>query len=150
MEAGAEKVLGESLDKQVYDLRGRQANMGRLLGFDKEALIHVLFYRVLIIISIIAAIAFILDYLVGIPSIVFEFLFVLVWIFFTPQVYETAKGMSVIATKGFVHGYLNKSYLATVDKLGKHKFELFYKLIPYTTLAVWMAGLVALSYMWLA
>jgi hypothetical protein len=149
MEAGSEEVLGELLDKQVYDLRGKQTSIGRLLGFDKEAFIHMLFYRVLIIVSIIAAIAFVLGYAIGIPSAVFKLLFVLVWVLFTPQVYETAKGISVIATKGFVFGHLNKSYLATASKHGKRAMDPLYKLMPYTALVLWLAGLAALSYLWL-
>lgn len=149
METGAKEVLGEPLDKQVYDLRGRQASIGRLLGFDKEAFVHMLFYRILIAVSIIAAVAFILDYAIGIPKTIFESLFILVWVLFTPQVYETAKGLSIIATKGFILGQLNKSYLATANKHRNRSFDQLYKLMPYTALVLWLAGLVTLSYMWL-
>ena len=138
------------MDKQLYDARGKQSSIGRLIAFDREAYVHMLFYRVLIILSIIAAAIFVLYYLFGIPSIIFELMFVLVWIFFTPQVYETSKGISIMATKGLVFGYLSKSYMKTAEKYKKHPLTPLYRAFPYAVIALWVLGLVIISLAWFA
>ncbi len=138
------------MEKQVYDPRGKQSNIGRLLGFDKEAYVHMLFYRVLIFFSLAAFVIFVAKYAGLLPLWAFEAAFIVVWVLFTPQVYETAKGASVIATEGFVHGYLNKSYLTIAKKYKSHLHTQIYKMLPYASLAIWIAGLIAILYVWFA
>jgi hypothetical protein len=148
VEAQAEEILGDLLNKEIYDIRGKQASIGRLLPFYKEAFIHMLFYRILIIVSIFAGVVFLLSYFSGLFTQLFKPLFLIVWILFTPQVFETAKGTSVIATKGFVHGDLNKSYLTAAIKYEKHPKSTFYKFMPYAALAIWIVGFLSISAMW--
>ncbi len=136
------------MDKQTYDLRGSQSLLSGLFRFDTEAYLHMIFYRILIWFSFIAAAIFIFDYFFKINALSHAF-FLLVWIFFTPQVLESAKGLSVIGTKGFVFGYLNKSYLTTAGKYEKQKMNSFYKVLPYIVFALWISGFVVLSFEWL-
>ena len=136
------------MEKQVFDPRGRQASIARLFKFDKEAFVHMIFYRALIFLSIAVAIVFILYYLLGFSELIFESAFILVWVFFTPQVYETAKGISVMATMGVEFGYLNRSYMVTAERLKTRKRSKFFRVAPYAALAVWVTGLITLSYLW--
>ena len=138
------------MGKEVYDLRGRQALIGRLLRFYKEAYVHMLFYRILIIFSFLAAAVFSLSLLFDSFGPIFRTVFLLLWIFFTPQVFETSKGASVIATKGFIFGNLNKSYMVTAEKYEKHALAPIYKVAPYAALSLWAAGFIALALLWFA
>ena len=138
------------MGKEVYDLRGRQALIGRLLRFYKEAYVHMLFYRILIIFSFLAAAVFSLSLLFDSFGPIFRTVFLLLWIFFTPQVFETSKGVSVIATEGFIFGNLNKSYMVTAEKYEKHALAPIYKVAPYAALSLWAAGFIALALLWFA
>jgi len=51
METGGEGVLMQKTN--VHDVRGRLSLLGRLLEFYREAFVHLLFYRALIISSLI-------------------------------------------------------------------------------------------------
>ncbi len=136
------------MDKQVYELRGRQSNLSRLVHFDKEAYIHMLFYRALIILSVVAGAVFFASYFFNLSTAVFRAFFMIIWVLFIPQVFESAKGMSVIATRGFVFGHLNKSYRSTAEKYLKPRAAPLFKAFPYAVLAAWLAGLVLLVLTW--
>ncbi|MCL4389416.1 hypothetical protein M1397_02265 [Candidatus Marsarchaeota archaeon] len=139
------------MEKETYDLRGGQGRITRLWHFYREGYIHMLFYRILIPLSIISAIVlaatYILDY--AVLDAVSRLLLIAVWVVFTPQVFESAKGASVIATKGFIHGDLNKSYMESAIKYEQHPHTRVYKALPYAALSIWIAGLIAISILWL-
>ena len=140
------------MEKETYDLRGGQGRIIRLWHFYKEGYIHMLFYRILIPLSIITAIVFAATYVYGSPTLntASRLLFIFVWILFAPQVFESAKGASVIATKGFVHGDLNKLYMESAAKYEQHPLSPVYKALPYVALVTWVAGLIAISVLWLS
>ncbi len=138
------------MEKETYDLRGGQSRISRLWDFYKESYIHMLFYRMLIPVAIIAAVVFAVQYLYPSEtiSLISKLIFILVWVLFMPQVFETSKGLSIIATKGFVHGRLNKMYMEIAAKYEQHPLSPFYKAFPYLTIIVWIAGLITVSILW--
>lgn len=147
MEAGAEVLLME----ESYDVRGKQQNIFRLLGFDAEALVHMIFYRIFIFASVaigiivLAAMAF-APQDIGMGFI--ESLILIVWILFTPQVYETAKAMMIILSRGMSSPYLNQSFVnfAVKDKAAYP----FYRAFPYAVLMLWILGFAIMLAMWFA
>ncbi|HUC38794.1 MAG TPA: hypothetical protein VL944_01550 [Candidatus Acidoferrum sp.] len=136
------------MEKQIYDSRGRQTSIARLAQFDAEAFIHMLFYRILIIFSILTFAAFVYSYATKLDFAIFQALFLAVWVLFTPQVFETAKGISLIQTRGFVFGRLNKSYTESAKNHVGARLAVMYRVIPYAALLVWVIGFAALLYVW--
>jgi hypothetical protein len=138
------------MEKETYDMRGGQSRIARLWSFYKESYIHMLFYRILIPVAIITAIIFTIQYFYPsqLVALLSKIMFLLVWVLFIPQVFETSKGISIIATNGFVHGRLNKMYLEAAAKYERHSFGLLYEALPYLAIIVWTAGLVAISALW--
>ncbi len=128
-------------DKNIYDPRGRLSNIGRLRGFDAEALVHLISYRLLIISSLLTVVAFLFSLGVSQLDAVWKVLLVLDWIFFSTQVFETLKGLSLTGSGGIAFGRLNQSFLSGM--LGK-KDSPGYRAIPYIALALWLVGLVVL------
>ena len=133
--------------KKLYDMRGRQANIARLAHFHVEGFIHMLFYRILVFLSIIYGIMLLTFF--AYPQLAFavKVLTAIVWVFFTPQLYETAKGFTIISTKGLAFGRLSEEYRFLMkSKYGKSGG--IYNAVPYATLAVWIAGFVAMLAWW--
>ena len=95
-------------EKKLYDMRGRQANIARLAHFHVEGFIHMLFYRILTFLAVIYGIVLLAFFAYPQLSLTVKALTVLVWIFFTPQLYETAKGFTIISTKGLAFGHLSE------------------------------------------
>ncbi len=137
--------------KEAYDVRGRQSNILRLLGFDIEAFSHMLLYRILIFASIIvggtmlATILFFPQY-IGVPYI--EAPILVIWILFTIQVYETAKAAVLIFSKGLSSPDLNQSFVNF--SIRNKSFAEVYRIFPYAVLLLWIIGFVALLVMWFA
>lgn len=127
-------------EKRIYDARGRMSNLGRLKHFDREALVHLISYRLLIITSLLTFITFLISLAAPSADIVWKVLLLFVWIFFSTQVFETLKGLSLTGSGGIAFGRLNESFIsAMVTK----KTSPGFKAIPYVALAFWLAGLVA-------
>ena len=128
--------------KETYDMRGRQSLAFRLLCIDREALVHVLFYRIAVFVALALAASIILGMLVvGTPyTNITRILLIAVWVLFTPQLFEAAKAASVIGSRGVVFGKLNESF----KEYGAHKSALnpLYAIFPYVVFAVWLIGLV--------
>lgn len=134
--------------KNTYDLRGSQGNILRLASFDKEALLHMLFYRLMVIIAPAAALMMVYRLLLNTASFNLVNTVVLtVWIVFTPQLFATAKAFSLISSKGVVFGHLNESFLNS--RIKKKRIYAVYKAIPYVVLMVWAIGFLAFLVEWL-
>ncbi|MCW6160276.1 MAG: hypothetical protein LVQ95_04285 [Candidatus Micrarchaeales archaeon] len=134
-------------EKKLYDMRGRQANIARLAHFHVEGFIHMLFYRILTFLAVIYGIVLLAFFAYPQLSLTVKALTVLVWIFFTPQLYETAKGFTIISTKGLAFGHLSEEYRFLMkSKYGKSGG--IYHAVPYAVLAVWAAGFVAVLLWW--
>lgn len=134
-------------EKKLYDMRGRQANIARLSRFHKEGFIHMLFYRILVFVSILYGIVLLLFFAYPQLSLLSKALTAIVWILLTPQLYETAKGFSIISTKGLAQGHLSKEYRFLMkSKYGKSGG--IYNVVPYAAMVVWVAGFVAMLVWW--
>lgn len=137
------------MPKKLLDLRGKQSRIFRLKSFDSEALVHVLFYRILGPVSV--AYGFLLLLSLAYPPLqgYVKWLTTLVWILFTPQLFETIKAFSLISTRGLAHGRLNESFKSLVEKRYR-KSPGAYQALPYAVLAVWLVGLVLQLVWWVA
>jgi len=135
-------------DQDSYDVRGSQSRVFRLLTFDKEGLIHMLFYRIAVFSAIILAASMITGFIYNQTPFInlTGVMLVITWVLFTPQVFETSKAMSVIASSGTVFGRLNESFL----KYGTHKsrLKIAYAAFPYAALVIWAIGFVCVVWLW--
>jgi len=122
----------------VHDVRGRLSLLGRLLEFDREAFVHLLFYRALIISSLITVVIFAASLLFSSLDYAWEIMIAIDWLFFTTQVFETSKGLSLTGSNGAAFGRLNPSF---VSSMLPSSHTSFYRSIPYVLLAIWLVGL---------
>ncbi len=134
-------------EKKTLDLRGSQARLARLLSFDRRAFTHMLFYRLLIPVSIIYGIV-LLGYLVH-PALapVVKGLTLLVWVLFFPQLYESFVAFSLIQTKGLVFSHLNEAHLALMRNRYGRRAGL-YSFLPYILIVGWALGFVIALVWW--
>jgi hypothetical protein len=135
------------MPKKVYDFRGKQSNISRLTRFDPEAFVHMLFYRVLIPVSIIYGIVLLASLVFSGLELAVKALTVIIWILFTPQVFETAKAVSVTGSRGMAFGHLNESYLFILRTRYSKKAGA-YTLFPYLVLALWVVGFISMVAWW--
>ncbi|MDE1768460.1 MAG: hypothetical protein KGH67_01110 [Candidatus Micrarchaeota archaeon] len=135
--------------KHVYDVRGKQSSILRLYYSDKEALIHAVFYRIAILFAIVTLIVLLYNLINGDMLATSSKRFVIILgILFIPQLFESFKAFSLIASEGVVFGHLNPSFLKYGIK--KRKIYWLYKIIPYIVTLVWVIGLAVLSVLWFA
>ena len=137
-------------EQNSYDVRGSQSRVLRLLNFDREGLIHMMFYRVAVFSAIVLAASMVIGFIDnGTPFInLTGTMLVITWILFTPQVFETSKAMSIIASRGIVFGRLNESFL----KYGapKSRLNIIYSAFPYMAIAIWAIGFACVIWLWFA
>lgn len=137
-------------DKSTYDVRGYQSRIFRLFCFDKEGLLHMVFYRMAIFVAVLLAASMVLSAVYSGHSAPFisysKVLFMLLWILFTPQLFETFKAISLISSRGIVFGRLNRSFM----KYGVHKSRTYAVLgaLPYAVLLIWALGFIGLVWLW--
>lgn len=124
-------------DKNIYDPRGRLSNLGRLKSFDIEALVHLISYRLLIISSLLTVLLFLLSLAAPVLDTAWKIMIALDWLFFTTQVFETLKGLSLTGSGGIAFGRLNESFLSAMEE---KKSSPGFKAIPYIALALWIIG----------
>ncbi len=132
---------------ETVDLRGSQKGIFRMYGFDKLGLLHMIFYRVLILAALVASVL-IAYYALSQNATVLIYVQVMilaVWILFTPQLFSVAKVFSVVSTKGVVFGKLNASFLETLQQRPVYKL---FRAIPYAALALWFIFLILLIWLW--
>ncbi len=135
------------MEKKTYDMRGHQANIARLFVFDKEGFVHMLFYRILIFYSVVYGLAVLVFLTYGLSPLLLKAMTAVLWIFFTPQVYETAKGFSLIGSKGLAFGHLSEEYIF----LAKNKYHKGVSIFPTVTtvaFAMWIIGFVMMLLWW--
>ena len=160
MAAGRKKVLNcfymwyilyvGLMEKTTYDARGSQSRIFRLLGFDKEAFIHMISYRILLFVAIFAGVEILIYLVIGGTSllIISEALVAFVWILFTPQLFESAKAFSLIGSRGESFGNLNKSFLNSSVIRESKAATSTYNAIPYLALLIWVVGFLILLFAW--
>ncbi|MEM3852632.1 MAG: hypothetical protein QXP70_06495 [Methanomassiliicoccales archaeon] len=127
-------------DQKWFDARGRMGLLSRLLAFDREAFIHLVFYRALIFGSIITFVLFIASIPFHVLDLAWRIMIAIDWIFFTTQVFESIKALSLAGSEGAAFGHLNPSFVSSMLSV-RHRGA--YTAIPYVFLAIWIAGLIA-------
>lgn len=150
-----------STQKKLMDLRGPQTRIGRLVPFIFEGWLHMLFYRIMVPLSILYGLA-IIAYLelteaggleageVAVPGpwgVALKVLTMIVWVLWTPQLFEVAKGLSLAWSRGMAFGHLNKEFAALYRKRYGKRSGLFIA-FPYVALILWIAGFVILLVRW--
>ncbi len=133
--------------KNPRDLRGPQRRIGRLARFFLEGFIHVLFYRVMVPLSILngllIAASFFLPGLGGAVKAVT----LVSWAVWTPQFFEVAKGLALAWSRGMAFGRLNPEF-AHLYRKRYHKRPGVYRALPFIVLAAWAAGFVVMIVRW--
>ena len=126
-------------------MRGRQSNILRLASFDRLAFVHMLFYRISIFVSIIAAVLIVAAaFDKAAVLLLSERIAILVmWLLFTPQLFETAVAFSLIETRGRVFGHLNQSFLDSYEK--GNKTNPLFTVLPYAAVTIWVISFVAFA-----
>jgi hypothetical protein len=124
--------------KIVYDTRHGESKIKRLLPFHKAAFLHAIFYRILVIVSLLTFIVFWLSLAFPLLSQWIRYLIVLVWILFIPQVFSLSEGLAMMRSRGVAFGHLNESFVSAIPK--KETYEL-YKLFPYFISFLWIVAL---------
>ena len=135
------------MEKRTFDMRGKATNIARLAHFDSEGFVHMVFYRLLIFYSIIYGAIVFLSFLYLEIAVYLKLATIILWVLFTPQVYETAKGFSLIGTKGMAFGHLSKEYLYVM----KHKYKRGASIFPSVTavaFALWLIGFAVMLIWW--
>lgn len=134
--------------KRTYDLRGKQASIARLLGFDMEAFVHMIAYRLLIFASIIYGIALLLAAMYPQFGTAVVLLTAIVWILYTVELFEFIKGIAMVQSKGLVFGRFLESYREIKLRDASRPMLAALSIAPYAAVAVWAAGLVAMLIWW--
>ena len=132
-----------------YDVRGRQSSIFRLWRFDKGALIHMVFFRILIFEAPIAAFFLLLSLAFPIAAILLasKALIIIAWILFTPQLFAALRAFSLVFSRGSAFGGFNEYYMRTQKK---NPYAKAYQFLPYVGLAVWSGFFMILMVMWFA
>jgi len=133
--------------RKPRDFRGSQARIGRLAGFHLEGFIHVLAYRIMVILTILYGI-FIVIFLAA-PGLGTPLKIVtgIVWVLWTPQLFEVAKGLALAWSRGMAYGKLNPEF-AHLYRTRYNKKPGLLRAFPWVVLAVWAAAFVALMARW--
>jgi hypothetical protein len=133
--------------KKLYDMRGSQASIYRLVNFDIEGFVHMLFFRILIFASAIYGALLLLSFVTYIPATLVKLFTVVVWILITPQFFESAKLVSMMSTKGLSFGHFSQEHVF----LEKSKYGInttFFDVMPYAVMMLWVLGFLIMLIWW--
>lgn len=133
--------------KSPRDLRGPVWRIGRLLRFYREAFIHVLAYRIMVLLTIIFGAVMLLSLFVQGLGPLLKVVTAVVWVLWTPQLFEVAKGLSLAWTRGMAFGRLNEEFAHLYRKRYGKKTGAFVAL-PFIVIALWAAGFVVMIVWW--
>ncbi len=131
----------------MKDLRGSQTRIVRLASFHFEGFIHVLAYRIMVPLTMLWGLL-IVAYLIA-PGLggVLKVVTAVVWVLWTPQLFEVVKGLALAWTRGMAFGKLNEEFAHLYRKRYGKKPGL-YLALPYIFLAVWAAGFILMLVRW--
>ncbi len=146
MAAAEAGILGEAMEKQVYDVRGRIGSLARLIGFDKAGFIHMVTYRIFIFVAVFTGL--LLLYCAAFNPAYFNSAFVkalilLDWLFFTAQVYAASQVLAFILSQGRASEHINKSFINAEDK--RKGVDSALRHIPYIITVLWLLGFAAMA-----
>ena len=134
--------------KKVYDLRGKQTKISRLLRFDNEAFIHLLAYRMFVFIAVIYGIVLLGSLFYGPFVLYVKILTMLSWILFIPLVFALIKVTSLVGSHGLAFGKFNSAYRTMkMEKAGRLQVTALW-LLPYLATAAWAICFFAMLKWW--
>ena len=133
--------------KRLTDLRGPQSRIGRLLQFYREAWLHMLFYRLMVPLAVLYGLFILAWFLVPGLGRGLKIFTAVIWVLWTPQFFEVAKGLALARSRGMAFGHLNPEF-AHLYRKRYRKRPAAYVAFPYVLLAVWVAGFVVLMARW--
>jgi hypothetical protein len=153
MAAHGKEIL-MSPQKKTKDLRGPQRRIARLMPFHFEGYIHVLAYRILVPIMILWGLLIIVYLLAtggggqasGWLGTLLKVVTAVVWVLWTPQLFEVAKGLALAWSRGMVFGKLNEEFAHLYRKRYGAKTGL--RVLPALFLVIWLAGFVLMIVGW--
>ena len=130
----------------MKDLRGSQTRIGRLVTFHVEGYIHVLAYRVMVPLTVLYGLLIIAYLLLPGLGAALKIVTTVVWVLWTPQLFEVAKGLALAWSRGMVFGKLNPEFAYVYRKRYGGKGAL--KALPFIFLVVWAAGFIVMVARW--
>ncbi|MGA2615463.1 MAG: hypothetical protein ABSG38_18650 [Spirochaetia bacterium] len=136
-----------SLRKKTRDLRGPQTRIARLASFHMEGFIHVLAYRIMVPLTILWSLLIIAYLLWPVLGGLVKIVTAAVWVLWTPQLFQVAKGLALAWSRGMAFGKLNEEFANLYRKRYGRKRGL-YLALPFIVLAVWTAGFIVMIARW--
>jgi len=134
---------------ESMDVRGSQGSIFRLYAFDKESLVHMLFYRALIFVAL-ATVVMVVAYDITHSAFAYDCIIAMliaIWLLFAPQLLEMGKVGALVLTGGLSSSKLNKSFFDTIEKWRRVRASLL-GLLPYIALVIWLACLPVMLAVW--
>ncbi len=132
---------------QHRDLRGPLSRLGRLAPFHPEGFIHVVAYRVMVPLMILfGALVFVYLFVPGLGALL-KVSTAVIWVLWTPQLFEVARGLSLAWSRGMAYGKLNAEFAHLYRKrYGRATAHLV--AFPWVVLVLWAAGFIVLVAWW--
>ncbi len=129
------------------DLRGPLSRLGRLAAFHREGLIHVVAYRVMVPLMVLfGALVFVYLFVPGL-GLALKVSTAVIWVLWTPQLFEVARGLSLAWSRGMAYGKLNPEFAHLYRKrYGKATWHLV--AFPWVVLVLWAAAFVVMLVRW--
>ena len=138
---------GNGNRKALRDLRGPQRRIGRLARFSFEGYLHVLVYRFQVPLTILYALLIVAYLVAGGLGPALKVATAVVWVLWTPQLFEVAKGLSLAFSRGMAFGHLNPEF-AELYRKRYSKRSGIYVAFPFVVLALWAAGFIVMLVGW--
>jgi hypothetical protein len=129
------------------DLRGPQGRIARLLPFHVEAYFHVLLYRIMVPLNILYGLGIFASLLVPGFGAALKVFTAVVWVLWSLQLFEVARGLALAWSRGMAYGKLNAEFAHLYRKRYRKKPG-FWLAFPWIVLALWAAGFVILMAWW--
>ena len=109
-----------------------------------------LFYRVLIFYSVFYGLFVLASYAYPGLAQLDKPLTLLLWILFTPQAFEVAKGFAIISTRGMAFGYLSEEYVYSIRAKSKSAGEAarYFTVLVYAAMLLWAVGFILAVIWW--
>lgn len=134
--------------EEYLDIRGRRRNLLRLARINLTSFLHLFFYRIVILFSIIAAAIIIASMVSGgqFLDILAYASIAIVWLLVTPQLFGTFKVLPIVLTNGEAMGRLNSSFLKFKESVmpTSPAYKSILAAFPYVAIIVWIALLALL------
>jgi hypothetical protein len=129
------------------DLRGPQRRIARLLPFHVEAYLHVLLYRIMVPLNIVFGASIFVSFLVPGHGAALKAFTAVIWVLWSLQLFEVARGLALAWSRGMAYGNLNAEF-AHLYRKRYRKNPAFWFAFPWIVLALWAAGFVIMMIWW--